>query len=149
MSVSLAHPPIHHLLAAHADVSPHDPLAVPAGRIFLVAIVLIGVVLLVRVIVLLSRALAFLALLIIGLILVIGVAAVGLSGVRIVLPAPATSKVVAPPLPLRPHSHTASSSGPTPSRTRPSRPAPSQSPRSSLLTSGARTFVVAHNRTLR
>jgi hypothetical protein len=151
MSVSLAHPPIHHLLAAHADVSPHDRSAVPAGPIFLVALVFIGVVLLAaigRVIDLLSRVLALLGTLVLGLILVIGIAAVGLSGHHIVPTAPPTTLVVAPPLPPRPHPHTTSRPGPTQSIPRPGKPAPSHgSPHSSRLTTGAPAIVAAHNRT--
>ena len=154
MIVSLAHPPIHDLLAVPAGVS-HPNLAadpVPAGAIFLVALVLIVVALLAaigRVIDLLSEVLALLGTLIIGLILVIGVAAVGLSGHQVVPPASPTTVVVAPPLPLRPHPQTTSKPLPRPSTARPRKPEPSQSPQSSRLMTGSPTFEAARKRTTR
>jgi hypothetical protein len=150
MIVALAHPPVHDLLAVSAGVSHPDraAAAVPAGAILLVALVLIVAVLLAaigQVLDLLSEVLALLGTLVIGLILVIGIAAVGLSGHHIVPTAPPTTVVVAPPLPPRPHPHSTSKPGPTPSATRPRKPEPSQSPRSSLLTTGAPTFEAAPN----
>jgi hypothetical protein len=152
MIVSLDHLPIHDLLAVSAGVSPPDLAAgtVPTGAILLVALVLIVAVLLAaigQVLDLLSDVLALLGTLVLGLILVIGIAAVGLSGQHTVPIAPPTTVVVAPPLPPRPHSHTTSKPGPAPSTTRSGRPEPSQSPRSSRLTTGAPTFVAARNRT--
>jgi hypothetical protein len=151
MIVALAHPPIHDLLAAPTGVS-HEGLAasaVAAGPIFLVGLAVIVVILLVaigQVIDVLSRALTLLGTLVLGLILVIGIGAVGLPRLDIVPTAPPTT-AVAPPLPHRPFPRASSRPGPTPSTSRPAKPQPSQSPRSSRLTAGAPTFVAARNRT--